>query len=105
MSIASRTHVSVELQGGTADLEQHDAGGDREVKRIRPAGLGDAQQPVAALREFVRQALLLVAHEEQNRSALEVDRTVVDRALEMGAGDDAGKALPPRQERLLRGLR
>ena len=79
-------------------FEQHDAGGDREVERIGAAGLRDAQQPVAGVRRVVGQALLLVAHQQEHRPAGIVDRAIVDRALEMGAGD-RDRAKPCRQAR------
>ena len=36
-----------ELQRRAADLEQHDAAGNRKIERIGAAGLRNAQQPVA----------------------------------------------------------
>ena len=62
-----------ERQRAAPDLEQHDAGGDREIERIGAAGLRDAHQPVAGCGQRVGQALLLVAHQQQHRPAGIVD--------------------------------
>ena len=79
---------------------------------VATARLSESARPACGMRssrsqlcgELVGQPLLLVAHQEQHRPAREIDRAVVDRALEMGSGDQPGKALAPGQEGFLRGL-
>src|SRR4051812_105201 len=53
--------------GPSRDREQHHAGRDREVERVGAPPHGDLDEEVAGRREFVRQALLLIAHQEDKR--------------------------------------
>src|SRR4051794_9733284 len=53
--------------GRSRDREQHHAGRDREVERVGAPPHGDLDEEVAGRREFVRQALLLIAHQEDER--------------------------------------
>ena len=73
---------------------------------VATARLSESARPACGMRssrsqrrgEIVGQPLLLVAHQQEHRPAGIVDRAVVDRALEVGAGDEPGKFLPPGKE-------
>ena len=65
--------LSNRRQCGPPDLVERNARRDREVEGIRAARLRDADEAVACLSEVIRQALLLVAHRQDDWPAGIVD--------------------------------